>query len=551
MTAALAPDIEQVAGATLAGRLAALDRAVELCRGRLEPEVLDRAAAVSARADQRLRLSGEHTVAALAGATGSGKSALFNVIAGLELSPTGVTRPTTAHAVACVWGADGAQPLLDWLGVTRRHRLPGSSDDRELSTLAGLVLLDLPDHDSTEVEHRLEVDRLVQLVDLLVWVFDPQKYADAALHEGYLRPLATHAPVTLCVFNQVDRLDPAVIDACVADLRRLLTADGLAGVPVVAASARAGHGLDDLRTILGAVVKNKRARRDRLLADVGRAAGELAAQCGAGRTRQTSRTDSARLITALGHAAGVPAVVHAVGAAHRYRGGLATGWPLTRWLRRLRPDPLRRLGLGSTVRRQSGERSPPVVARTSLPPPGAVARAEVDTALRTLGDSAARGLPSPWADAVRRSARADEPELIDALDHAVAEVNLGGDRPPRWWRLAGAVQWLFAGLLAAGLIWLAVLAAFGLLQVPEPPTPQWRGWPIPTLLTIGGAGGGLIVALVARQAVRLGARRRRRRTNRRLGAAVENVADRLVLDPIGEELARYRDAHASVSAALG
>ena len=36
-------------------------------------------------------------------------------------------------------------------------------------------------------EHRLEVDRLVELVDLLVWVLDPQKYADAALHDRYLR----------------------------------------------------------------------------------------------------------------------------------------------------------------------------------------------------------------------------------------------------------------------------------------------------------------------------------------------------------------------------
>ena len=51
---------------------------------------------------------------------------------------------------------------------------------REDRDLDGLVLLDLPDHDSTEVAHHLEVDRLVQLADLLVWVLDPQKYADAA-----------------------------------------------------------------------------------------------------------------------------------------------------------------------------------------------------------------------------------------------------------------------------------------------------------------------------------------------------------------------------------
>ena len=60
------------------------------------------------------------------------------------------------------------------------------------AALDGLVLLDLPDHDSTEIDHRMEVDRLVQLVDMLVWVVDPQKYADAAIHDRYLKPLAQH-----------------------------------------------------------------------------------------------------------------------------------------------------------------------------------------------------------------------------------------------------------------------------------------------------------------------------------------------------------------------
>ena len=65
------------------------------------------------------------------------------------------------------------------------------------AALDGLVLLDLPDHDSTELEHRMEVDRLVQLVDMLIWVVDPQKYADAALHDRYLKPLAKHAGVMM------------------------------------------------------------------------------------------------------------------------------------------------------------------------------------------------------------------------------------------------------------------------------------------------------------------------------------------------------------------
>ena len=68
------------------------------------------------------------------------------------------------------------------------------------------MLLDLPDHDSTEVAHHVEVDRLVELADLLVWVLDPQKYADAAVHERYLKPLASHRDIMLVVLNHIDEV---------------------------------------------------------------------------------------------------------------------------------------------------------------------------------------------------------------------------------------------------------------------------------------------------------------------------------------------------------
>ena len=61
--------------------------------------------------------------------------------------------------------------------------------------LRGLVLLDLPDFDSVEARHRLEVDRLLRLVDLVVWVLDPQKYADRVVHQQYLAAVPA-APAT-------------------------------------------------------------------------------------------------------------------------------------------------------------------------------------------------------------------------------------------------------------------------------------------------------------------------------------------------------------------
>ncbi|HEX2104318.1 MAG TPA: GTPase, partial [Solirubrobacteraceae bacterium] len=211
-------------------RLAALRAAAELARGRLDDDRVARADAVVRRAGQRLGLGVEATVVALAGPTGAGKSSLFNALAGAELVEAGRRRPMTESSTAAVWG-EPPDALLDWLAVPRRHRLDGAGPD-------SLVVLDLPDFDSVETAHREEVERVLELADLLVWVVDPQKYADGAWHERYLRPMAEHAPVMEVVLNQADLLDERSVAACRTDLQRLLAADGLGDMPVHAVSAR-------------------------------------------------------------------------------------------------------------------------------------------------------------------------------------------------------------------------------------------------------------------------------------------------------------------------
>ena len=91
--------------------------------------------------------------------------------------PSGATEPAGA--------------LLDWLGVGTRHLVDTAAEDADaqLGSLDGLVLLDLPDFDSREVANRDEAERVLELVDLFVWVTDPQKYADARLHDDYVAAL--------------------------------------------------------------------------------------------------------------------------------------------------------------------------------------------------------------------------------------------------------------------------------------------------------------------------------------------------------------------------
>jgi GTP-binding protein EngB required for normal cell division len=504
----------------LAERLAALRDAVELAEGRLAVPEVGRARALLAKAGARAAL-GDATVVALAGATGSGKSTLFNALSGSEVSSPGIRRPTTGVAHATVWadGADdGADRLLDWLEVPRRHRHAPEP------ALDGLVLLDLPDHDSVRLEHRLEVDRLVELVDVLVWVLDPEKYADAAVHDRYLAPLATHEGALLVVLNQVDRLDPAAARSCVADLRRLLDDEGLGAVPIQPISARTGSGVAELRGELARRVAARRAATDRLTADVRAVAAELAVHSVEGGSTGGADADgllAGELAEALAAAAGIDVVRAAVERSEVRAGAGTTGWPLLRWLRRLRPDPLGRLHLGDPR------------ARISLAPPGPGARAAVATAVRSARDAEGAGLPQAWRDDLRRTVVASEDQLADRLDQAVAGVDLGPDRTPLWQRAVGGLQWLLALGALVGALWLLALVVLGFFRLDGiVPLPHVQQVPVPTLLVIGGLLAGLLLAGVSRPLVGLRARRRGRAVQRRVRLAVERVAEDDLLAPM-------------------
>ncbi|MDQ4085147.1 MAG: 50S ribosome-binding GTPase [Actinomycetota bacterium] len=535
-------------GADVTSRVDGLQRAVEAAQGRLPDEIVEPARHVLEHAGQRLRLSADHTVVAIAGATGSGKSSLFNALCGLDLAAVGVKRPTTSWALSCAWGPEGAGELLDWVGIPRRHQvargslLDSSDADQELQ---GLVLLDLPDHDSTEVSHHVEVDRLVQMADLLVWVLDPQKYADAAVHDRYLKPLSTHADVMLILVNHIDEVPDHERESLLADVRRLLEQDGLSDVPALVTSATTGEGVQQLRAHLVRRVSDKQASRDRLLADVEQAVARLSSATGHAQPGDVARAEKAALVDAFASAAGVPVVVDAVRRSTRVRARQATGWPPTRWLTRLRPDPLRRLHLNLG----SGESGAVSTARTSLPQPTEVQRARVDTTVRTVVTDATAPLPHLWAAAVRQASVSRLDDTGDALDAAVGQTELGVDRRPLWWTGVKWLQWALFAVTVLGALWLAGLFALGYLALPEPDTPDWRGVPVPTVMFLGGALAGLVLALLSRLLAALSARRRAAAVERRLRNAIAEVVQDYVVDPIQTEIEAYRACRDGIEAA--
>ncbi|MFI0817986.1 GTPase [Streptomyces sp. NPDC021098] len=529
------PGARSFTAGSLRPRLDALRQLVGLSRTRLDGRTLAGAGRVLDEAAARGRHPLGHTVVALAGATGSGKSTLFNALAGAPLSDCGIRRPTTAAPLSCAW-TDHADGLLDRLGIPHAdRRRPAYPYD---PALRGLVLLDLPDHDSAAPGHRDRVDRLLGLVDAVVWVVDPEKYADAVLHERYLRPLAGYAEVTFVVLNQVDRLPGDAADQVLDDLRRLLDEDGLAlgehgepGAAVLALSALTGEGVGELRDMLGGLAAECGAAERRLAADVDGTTARLRPQYVAeGAPAGFSGRARAEFEDRLAEAAGAAAAGQAAERA---------------WLRDARQacgTPWGRLARGGR-RRAEAEREIPGARAKAAAMEAVTARPAVEEAVRTLADEATTGLPGPWAQAVREAAGWGGRGLPEAVDEAVADARRGQRLTrPGWWSAVAVTQVVLLVLQVVGAVWLAGAVA-GLFGGPE--------WWAPAALVAGGALAGAGLAWVCGLAARGPARRYGGAAEARLRDAAVGCGRARVLEPVGAELARYREVRAQYVIAAG
>lgn len=289
---------------SLHARVARLRSSLEWAADAIEPGVRADVMVTIERCEHRLALGVDHTIVALAGGTGSGKSSLFNALTRTQFAVPGVARPTTSEVSAATWG-DAATSLLDWIGVdqSRRLGLIGSPE------LRGVVLLDLPDHDSVNADNRAIVDRVVPLADLLVWVMDPQKYADNAVHSAYLAVASDHGQPSLVVLNHVDRLETEAAWEIVRDLQRLLEEDGLMGVPVMPISARTGQGVDNLLAELAGAAQAHSVAAEAVRADLVAAGRSLSRALA--READPQLPDIEELVGALATAAGIEALADA------------------------------------------------------------------------------------------------------------------------------------------------------------------------------------------------------------------------------------------------
>jgi hypothetical protein len=148
-----------------------------------------------------------------------------------------------------------------------------------------LAVVDLPDTDSVSLDNRATVERVLPLVDAVVWVVDPEKYQDRVLHDRYLGPLARHSDRFVFVMNHIDRVEASDVDGILDDLKVTLDADGISGSPAIlttAADPPLGEpvGIDDFIDAMQSLGNAKSVVEHRIIADLESAARSLAQTAG-------------------------------------------------------------------------------------------------------------------------------------------------------------------------------------------------------------------------------------------------------------------------------
>ena len=601
-----------VATSPFARSVASLKDAISYGEGRVPETVLLDAAETLERLSQRRELSTEHTVIGFFGATGSGKSTLFNAIAGQNIALSAPTRPTTSTVQAAIWEAEGSEELLDWLGIDKRvypqtqalategettegneaggnnkvaggvaapnavtepapglfnriRRAVGGRGEMRTRT-GGLILLDMPDFDSVTTTNRDLAARMMRYVDVLVWVVDPQKYADAVIHRDFMVPLAASGAQALCVLNQADKLAPAEVPAVLASLTRLLQAEGteahLLSAPI-AVSARTGEGIDVLRDLLAQVAAAKSLSLQRTDAQLHATASQLRTYAGGEGTVLAGAyalEAEQKLVKACYTSSQAEQVLQAATASYRRTAGQHTGWILTRWMSRLKADPLRRLHLGqqdetkstSKAEKSAGmlgsdsENAPELVA-SSLPPLSAAQKAGMANAVRQYSKQMAARIDEPWKRSMKEAALSREAELPELLERDMVRIDYGLGRTRAPWVIFNALQWIALMSALVGVGWLTLISGLAYLQIqlPPAPTPEGSPVPLPTLLLLLGVLLGIASAGVGRLLTAMGSRYYARKLRGRLQTGVEKAVQSCVVAPVQQEAKRlnaYRKA---------
>ena len=169
----------------------------------------------------RLASSAMPAIVVLGGATGVGKSTLFNSLAGQTVSPASIVRPTTRQPVALVHPQDAE--VLENHPLARHAQIVVSE-----AAFPGMVLVDSPDIDSIECDNRVLGRTLRDICDLWLFVTTPTRYADAAPWAEVKEALAAGKSVAVIV----NRISKASQTNITRELAWKMAGEGAVNTPI-------------------------------------------------------------------------------------------------------------------------------------------------------------------------------------------------------------------------------------------------------------------------------------------------------------------------------
>ena len=192
--------------------------------------------------DRQLQRVQRAAVITLVGATGAGKSTLLNALAGRRIAREGVDRPTTRRPVIYAPRDADLEELLDpAVESPAGHESEGGPVVVRYDAAGGRwtaqVLIDAPDLNSIDEQHRATVTALAERSDVLVVVLHHQSIVEEA-SVSFIDAFAGRRRL-LFVLNRADELTPASREALLGQLRHLAATRWRApGAPVLSLSAR-------------------------------------------------------------------------------------------------------------------------------------------------------------------------------------------------------------------------------------------------------------------------------------------------------------------------
>lgn len=452
------------------------------------------------------------TLVVLVGSSGTGKSSLLNCLTGKRTTPVGNIRPTTTEIRGFTKDPEGARDFGDYLGIPLVSPVP---DTTEPHLPDNLVVVEAPDRrlltdDCPDLVGTVE--NLLDAADLIVWVTEPQKYADVDFLQDLQRWADSHS--SLVVLTHTDMLATDALEEVKTDLQRIITTRGLE-LRLLTTSIYQDASLSEFRQTVQMASAPPESDYRAMQTKLRKIAKRINSEAQLGREIDSPaarlETEFCDAITQACGKANVEQQLH-----HDYLSGsrpLVVPAPVT-WLAGLKPNH----------------------QKTSFTPHLAGVL-EVQKAAKSYAQQTAPGFPRIWQSFLMRRAGRHSETLVSALNLATTSWDVPRVKRQLWWRLWWLLQWLCNVLAVIGFVWLLIwlVCLLGGVTLPGAIGPV----PLAPLAFIVGI---LLAVLCAVGGMKLSAARARKHGE--TGAAkfhqlTDEVSRKAFLEPMQQDLLLY------------